>query len=134
MFVRLILSLKQNKMKVSGKVYGIIFSAAISFVMSLFMSFFMIAINVGFTSDFFIAWTMSTLIGFVIGMPIAAIAVPLLQKLLNRYLEIVEYYKLPTFSQFEKFYFTQFTFLHQSYILKNTIYFLDSIIFSNFVF
>ena len=74
--------------KVSGKVYGIIFSLLISLVMSLFMSFFMLIINVGFIDGFFVAWMWSTAIGLVIGFPIAAVAVPLIQKLLKKYLVV----------------------------------------------
>lgn len=77
-------------MKVSEKIYGIIFSLLISLVMSFFMSFFMIWVNVGFTNDFMVAWMGSTVLGLIIGFPIAAIAVPLIQRLLGKYLTIKE--------------------------------------------
>lgn len=54
------------------------------------MSFFMIIVNVGFTDEFFVAWMGSTLLGLVIGFPIAAIAVPLVQSLLKKFLIIKE--------------------------------------------
>lgn len=76
--------------KVSQKVYGIIFSLMISLVMSFFMSFFMLVVNVGFAEDFIIAWMGSTAIGLIIGFPIAAIAVPLIQKALQKYLTIIK--------------------------------------------
>jgi len=76
-------------MKVSEKVYGLLFSAIISLIMSFFMSFFMIVINIGFTEEFMKAWLGSTAIGFVIGLPIAEIAVPLIQKFLQKHLTII---------------------------------------------
>jgi len=80
-------------MKVSGKVYGLVFSGAISLVMSVFMSFFMVLVNVGYIDGFFFIWMMSTALGFAIALPIAAIAVPIIQKLLNRYLIVKDNFK-----------------------------------------
>ena len=58
--------------------------------MSFFMSFFMIVVNVGFSKDFMVAWMSSTAIGVLIGFPIAAVAVPLIQRLLGKYFLVEE--------------------------------------------
>ena len=73
---------------VSQKVYGVIFNLIICLIMSSFMSFFMILINVGFTKDFLIAWLGSTGIGLIISFPIVTISMPLIQKILQKYLVI----------------------------------------------
>jgi divalent metal cation (Fe/Co/Zn/Cd) transporter len=56
----------------------------ISLVMSLVMSFTMVAINVGFAEHFFHAWIRSELIGFIVGLPTAMIAVPIARKIVFR--------------------------------------------------
>ncbi|MCT4622451.1 MAG: DUF2798 domain-containing protein [Schleiferiaceae bacterium] len=77
-------------MKVNKKVFGLIFSVAISIVMSLFMSFFMLLMNVGIVPGFFFIWMKSAAVGMLIGLPVAVIAVPLIQKLLFKFFIVTE--------------------------------------------
>jgi hypothetical protein len=44
----------------------------------------MVAINVGFTEFFFRAWIRSELIGLLVGLPTAMIAVPIARKIVTR--------------------------------------------------
>ena len=71
-------------MRVSKKGYGMILGISISLVMSVVMSFFMMWINAGFFPGFIFAWIKSIGIGLVVGVPIGAIAIPLIQKGLNK--------------------------------------------------
>jgi hypothetical protein len=75
-------------MRVSKKVFGLIFSVAISIIMSLFMSFFMLVINIGFIPDFFFIWIKSAAAGMLIGLPVAVIAVPFIERALYKYFEV----------------------------------------------
>ena len=77
-------------MKVSGKVFGLIFSVAVGFVMSMAMSFFMLLVNVGLIEGFFFIWMQSFLVGFIISIPIAVIAIPLIKNALERIFKINE--------------------------------------------
>ena len=77
-------------MKVSGKIFGLIFSVSVGFVMSLAMSFFMLVVNVGLTEGFFFIWIKSFLVGFIISIPIAVIAIPLIKNGLEKMLEVSE--------------------------------------------
>lgn len=77
-------------MKVSKKVFGLIFSVLVSVVMSLSMSFFMLIVNMGFVSNFLLIWFKSASVGILIGLPIAITTIPVIQKVLSRYLVIKE--------------------------------------------
>ncbi len=72
-------------MKVSGKVFGLMFSVIIGLVMSLFMSFFMLLVNLGWVEGFFFIWMKAFAVGFVISLPIAVVAIPIIQKGLRKY-------------------------------------------------
>ena len=73
------------KRKISGKFYGFIFSFLIGLVMSLAMSFFALVFYTGFIEGFFVMWMKRVAIGMVIGFPIAAVTVPLIQRFLDRH-------------------------------------------------
>ncbi len=70
-------------MRVSRKYTPIIFGLIMSVLMSLVMSFAMIAINVGFVSNFFIIWLNSFITGFIVATPVAFLAVPIANKIVE---------------------------------------------------
>lgn len=72
-------------MKVSQKTFGLIFSTVICLVMSLVMSFVVIVMNMGFVEDFFTVWITSIGAEFIVALPLSIIAIPMIQKLLQKY-------------------------------------------------
>ncbi len=54
------------------------------------MSFFMTWMNVGFVTDFLFLWLKGFGTGFVVALPIAALTVPLIHRLLDKFLQIEE--------------------------------------------
>lgn len=74
--------------RVSSKVYGIIYGLSVSLVMSFSMSFALLLLNVGFIDGFFLTWMKSAGIGLMIAFPIASVTIPLIQKLLGKYLTV----------------------------------------------
>jgi len=77
-------------MKVSKRTHRNIFVACMVFVMAFFMSGFFTIVNVGIVQNFFFLWMKSFAMGYVIAFPIAALAAPLILKLLSLHLEITE--------------------------------------------
>ena len=52
-------------------------------IMTAVISFVMTFIALGFVSDFVIIWVRSVVIGFIVAYPIALVALPLSQKIVN---------------------------------------------------
>lgn len=77
-----------KNMKVSRRTHTLLFVACMVFIMAFFMSGFMIVFNAGFCSNFFSLWMRNFGLSYLVAFPIAAVAVPLIRKLLNRYTEI----------------------------------------------
>lgn len=72
-------------MKVSHGVFGFIQGTSIGFVMSFAISFILLLVNMGFAENFIIIWLQSALTGFVVSVPVASLAFPLINKALNRF-------------------------------------------------
>ncbi len=75
-------------MIISRKIFGLNFSVSIGFVMFLAMSFFVLLVNVGLIEGFFFMWMQSFLVGFVISIPIAVVAIPLIKNGLEKVFEV----------------------------------------------
>ncbi len=75
-------------MKVSKKVHGLLFVACMVLVMVFCMSYFMTWVNAGFVADFVFLWMKNFGMGFTVAFPIAALTVPLIHKLLDRFLQV----------------------------------------------
>lgn len=75
---------------VSKKVYGITYGISVSVVMSLSMSCVFLLMNKGFVDNFFVIWMQSAAFGFMIAFPVASISIPLIQKILSRYMTVEE--------------------------------------------
>ncbi|WP_330397441.1 DUF2798 domain-containing protein [Maledivibacter halophilus] len=74
-------------MKINKKYKGIIFSCIAAILISVPIAFFMVIINVGFTKDFLKAFLNSSLVGVGISIPLANIAIPLTEKIVNKIIE-----------------------------------------------
>jgi hypothetical protein len=78
-----------KKTKIKGWLYGLIFSLMIGAIMSFFMSFATMLIFEGFIENYMMEGLKRSVFGFVISAPIALIAVPLIQKFMEKRFEIV---------------------------------------------
>ncbi len=74
-------------MKIDKKYKGILFSCIAAILISVPIAFFMVIINVGFTAHFLKAFINSSLVGIAISIPLANIAIPLTEKIVERIVE-----------------------------------------------
>ncbi len=70
-------------MKLSKKYLHYMVLAIMALIMTAVISFVMTFITLGFVSDFVIIWVRSVVIGFIVAYPIALVALPLSQKIVN---------------------------------------------------
>ena len=71
-------------MSISPKFEGPLMGMIIALGMACVMSFVMIAINMGFTDSFLFIWLRAWFVGFLVGIPTAALVVPLARKIVLR--------------------------------------------------
>lgn len=69
-------------MKVTRAMFGIMMSVAIGFVMSFSLSFLMLVLNAGLIPGFLLIWMKGFALSFAVSIPIALIAIPLIEKTL----------------------------------------------------
>ena len=73
--------------KINKKYKGIAFSCIAAVLISVPIAFFMVIINVGFTKDFLKAFINSSLVGIAISIPLANIAIPLTERIVEKIVE-----------------------------------------------
>ncbi len=74
-------------MKIDKKYKNILFSCLAAVFISVPIAFIMVAINLGFTTGFFVAFIKSALAGTAISIPLANIAIPLAEKITIKIIE-----------------------------------------------
>jgi len=70
--------------KLNKKYYNLVFSCLAAIFISVPIAFIMVAINLGFVTGFLIAFLKSALVGIVISIPLANIAIPIAQKITHK--------------------------------------------------
>lgn len=69
---------------INNKYRGIVMSCLAAIIISVPIAFIMVAINVGFTQGFIIAFLKSALVSVLVSIPLAAIGIPLAEKITDK--------------------------------------------------
>lgn len=71
-------------MKISRRYYSIVFAVLVTLTMSFFMSFVLTLVNAGFGPQFLRIWFSAFAIGFLVGLPISFVFVPLIRRFVDK--------------------------------------------------
>ena len=69
---------------ISKKYRGIVMSCLAAIIISVPIAFIMVVINVGFRQGFGVAFLKSALVSVLISIPLAAIGIPIAERITNR--------------------------------------------------
>lgn len=69
---------------INKKYRGIVMSCLAAIIISVPIAFIMVVINVGFTQGLVLAFLKSAVVGVLISVPLAAIGIPVAEKITNK--------------------------------------------------